>query len=143
MNAHALRMIALGLALFFAAGCSTPESRLQKNPEQYSRLSVDQQERALKGEIRAGDPVAVALLAQGKPSQKYKTKTPGGPVEVWVYTQQAPQTVPGPRPIRKTREPMRPSYTLTAMNPNRVRDVETLRLEVSDGVILSVKTPNR
>lgn len=77
----------LFLLLLCCAGCSTPASRVQKNPELFNRLPAEVQTNVLAGRIDVGYSSDAVTLALGEPQRRYARKTLGGKnTEVWSYT---------------------------------------------------------
>lgn len=80
---------ALLLIGFLAGGCSsTPESRIQKNPEAFERLAAEDRERILNGEIAIGFTREMVLLALGEPNRTSTRTTAEGVFENWAYVRQ-------------------------------------------------------
>lgn len=73
------------VAVAVLAGCSTPQSRAQRNPELLASLPPEVQERVQRGEIDIGDSQEVVRVALGKPDRRYTELTEAGRTEVWAY----------------------------------------------------------
>jgi hypothetical protein len=73
-------------ALALAAGCSTPESRIKKNPELFAQFPPDVQENVRQGKIDIGYDREMVEMALDKPNRKYFRKTTAGETEVWAYS---------------------------------------------------------
>ena len=71
-------------ALFFG-GCSTPESRISKNPELYNSLPARQQQLVTQGQIAPGMSRNAVWLAWGGAEQKINGYALGNATETWVY----------------------------------------------------------
>lgn len=80
------RLSLVGLLLVFA-GCSTVESRIQRNPAAFASLSPADQALVRQGSVRAGMPKAAVYIAWGSPDQTRRGFRSGRPYEAWVYTQ--------------------------------------------------------
>jgi hypothetical protein len=78
-------LLALGLALFLS-GCSTPGSRIAKNPELFASFPLSVQERIRAGEIDIGFTREMVMMAVGKPHHTYLRTTKAGESEIWAYT---------------------------------------------------------
>lgn len=73
--------------LIWGAGCSTPASRIKKNPELFNQLPVEVQTNVLAGRIDVGYSRDAVTLALGDPQRRYTRKTlEGKTTEVWSYT---------------------------------------------------------
>jgi hypothetical protein len=80
----ALLTTAAAGALFFG-GCSTPESRISKNPDLYHSLPARQQQLVTQGQIAPGMSRNAVWLAWGNPGQKVNGYARGNATETWVY----------------------------------------------------------
>ena len=80
----ALLTTAAAGALFFG-GCSTPESRISKNPELYNSLPARQQQLVTQGQIAPGMSRNAVWLAWGGAEQKINGYERGNATETWVY----------------------------------------------------------
>ena len=74
------------LAALCFAGCSTPESRIRKNPEVFARLSPAQQDMIRKGQVGIGFTQEMVQLALGEPDQIRTRTDVSGVSEIWSYT---------------------------------------------------------
>ncbi len=73
------------LGVLFAAGCSSPEARIRKNPEIFARLTIEQQEMIQKGQVGIGFDAEMVKLALGDPD-RVRTRTDNdGTSEIWSY----------------------------------------------------------
>jgi hypothetical protein len=79
---------ALVLAL---AGCSTPQSRIEKNRAVFSGFPTAVQEKVRAGQIDVGFTPEMVALALGEPARKATRKTEAGEAEVWIYHDSSPQ----------------------------------------------------
>jgi hypothetical protein len=82
---HLLCLVAAGAALF-AAGCSTPETRIRQNPEVFNRLSASEQELIREGRVAIGFDQAMVRLAVGDPDRVWSRTDLEGATESWSYT---------------------------------------------------------
>jgi hypothetical protein len=73
-----------GLAIL--AGCSTPESRIAKQPEVFNRLTPDQQQMIREGRVGIGFDMEMVKLALGDPDRVRERTDSTGRSEVWTYT---------------------------------------------------------
>ena len=78
-----LCMLAGGLALL--AGCATPETRINKNPEAFARLTPDQQQLIKEGKVAIGFDMTTVKLALGDPDRIRVRTTAQGETEIWSY----------------------------------------------------------
>lgn len=76
---------AMGLTMLFLAACSTPESRIEKNPALYSSFSPEVQANVKKGKIEIGYTYDMVYVAWGQPSRKKTITEANVQREVWVY----------------------------------------------------------
>ncbi len=68
------------------AGCSTPQTRINKNPAAYDRLSSEQQELVREGRVAIGFDRETVKLALGEPDRIWKRTDKAGESEAWTYT---------------------------------------------------------
>ena len=108
------------LASALVSGCaSSPQKRIEQNPEMFSKLSFEEQAAVQSGKVTSGFTADMVYLSQGEPSEKRKENHAGTTIDVWVYRRpgiaapagtsptgfygayQAPQpgTVPHPTPL--------------------------------------------
>jgi hypothetical protein len=80
-------------AVLFLGGCaSTPESRIQRNPEAFAALPSAVQERVRRGAVEIGDTPEIVRLALGEPArvvQRVDART--GASEVWIFLKESPR----------------------------------------------------
>jgi len=87
MNPISLRLFfATALVALFAAGCSTPESRIEKNPGAFARLTPVQQDMIKKGQVGLGFDKEMVQLALGEPDRLITRTDGSGTKEIWSYT---------------------------------------------------------
>lgn len=67
------------------AGCSTPEARIQKNPEIFARIAPEQQEMIKKGQVGVGFDQEMVKLALGEADRVRSRTDATGTSEVWSY----------------------------------------------------------
>ena len=89
---NAMRNTALCLLLVLGSACapSTPQTRIDRNPELYQALTAAEQERVAQGELRKGMSKEAAFLAWGAPNRKSTGEKDGTPRERWDYLDRAP-----------------------------------------------------
>lgn len=84
MKYHAGLLVCL---LIWGVGCSTPASRIKKNPELFNQLPAEVQTNVLAGRIDVGYSRDAVTLALGDPQRRYTRITLDGKnTEVWSYT---------------------------------------------------------
>jgi outer membrane protein assembly factor BamE (lipoprotein component of BamABCDE complex) len=81
-----LLLAATALTALCVAGCSTPESRIRKNPEAFARLTPAQQDLISKGQIAIGFDQEMVQLALGEPDHIITRTDAKGASEIWSYT---------------------------------------------------------
>ncbi|MDB6169095.1 MAG: hypothetical protein JWM88_1959 [Verrucomicrobia bacterium] len=78
-----LLLLAGGLGLL--AGCSSPASRINDNPELFARLTPDQQELIKQGKVAVGFDMEMVKLALGDPDHIRVRSDAHGQSEIWSY----------------------------------------------------------
>ena len=79
------RLLAVAVLALFVAGCSTPQSRIKKNPELFAGFPEDVQTNVRAGRIDIGYTKDMIFIALGKPDRQYSRQTATGTTEVWAY----------------------------------------------------------
>ncbi len=74
------------LAAVGLTGCATPQTRIQKSPEIFARLTPAQQEMIKKGQAGVGFDQEMVKLALGEPDRVRARTDAKGTTEVWSYT---------------------------------------------------------
>jgi len=77
-------LVVAGLALL--AGCSTPQTRIERNPQIFSTLSPSDQDLIKQGKIAVGFTPDMVKLALGDPDRILVRTDATGSNEVWSYT---------------------------------------------------------
>lgn len=72
--------------LALLAGCSTPEARIQRNPEAFARLAPEEQQLVREGKVAIGFTPEMVRLALGNPDRVYTRTDANGVSESWSYT---------------------------------------------------------
>jgi hypothetical protein len=80
-----LSFFSLLIGLVLLAGCSTPESRIAKQPELFNRLTPDQQQMIREGRVGIGFDMDMVKLALGDPDRIRERRDSSGTSEVWSY----------------------------------------------------------
>ena len=135
-------IFAAALGLVLAAGCSTPATRIQKNPDAFSRLTPAQQDMIRKGQVGLGFDATMVHLALGDPDRIRTRVTAAGATEVWIYanwdTEDGMMLYRGWY-HRYWGEPFYPYYM---SYPGR-RMYEQTRVTLKDGKVTEVEQENR
>ena len=77
---------ALAAALLaLAAGCSTIESRIERNRDYFDSLPAADQAQIRGGKIDLGFTPESVRIALGDPQRKFVRRTASGDTEVWLY----------------------------------------------------------
>ncbi|HQF38872.1 MAG TPA: hypothetical protein PK322_07115 [Opitutaceae bacterium] len=84
-----LALAVLACALAFA-GCSTPDSRIEKNSAAFASYAPAVQAKIRAGEVDVGFTPEMVTMALGKPSQIRRRQSAEGETEVWVYADKSP-----------------------------------------------------
>jgi hypothetical protein len=79
-----------GVLMLCAVGCSTPESRIEKNQTVFQSLPPDVQTKIRSGQVEVGFAPAWVKMALGEPDRRYTRSTETGTVEVWGYRSHKP-----------------------------------------------------
>ncbi|HWL14195.1 MAG TPA: hypothetical protein VNR00_01240 [Opitutus sp.] len=77
--------MALFLGAFALSGCSTPETRIAKQPELFNRLTPEQQQMIREGRIGMGFDQDMVKLALGDPDRVRERIDSSGRSEIWMY----------------------------------------------------------
>ena len=79
--------LALALAL---AGCSTPDSRIEKNSAAFAGYPPAVQAKIRAGEVDVGFTSEMVQMALGKPDRVLRRRSAAGESEVWIYADKSP-----------------------------------------------------
>jgi hypothetical protein len=134
-------LFAAALGLWLAAGCSTPETRIQKNPDAFSRLTPAQQDMIKKGQVGLGFDETMVHLALGDPDRIRTRVSAEGATQVWIYTDWATDdgmTLYRGWYHRYWGEPFYPYYT--SYSDRRTHD--QTRVTLKDGKVIEVEQEN-
>jgi len=82
---HWFACFSLIAGLIFLAGCSTPETRIAKQPELFNRLTPDQQQMIRDGRVGVGFDMEMVKLALGEPDRIRERTDANGRSEIWSY----------------------------------------------------------
>lgn len=82
--------------LLLLTGCvSTPQSRVDENPDLFAKFTAEQKETILKGEVDLGFTPEMVMLSAGVPDRKAKKRSSKGTFEVWTYFKYSPRSIHG------------------------------------------------
>ncbi len=73
-------------AMAVSVGCSTPEARINRNPESFNKLGVGDQQLIREGKVAVGFTAEMVRLALGEPDLVYTRTDANGVNEAWSYT---------------------------------------------------------
>lgn len=134
-------LTALGaLTALVFVGCSTPQTRISRNPEAFARLAPQQQEMIKKGQIAVGFDQEMVQLALGEPDHIITRTDAAGTGEIWSYTT---YEMPDGMPLYRGwyhryygwRDPLYPYYL---SSPYR-RESEHLRVTFKEGRVIAIE----
>jgi len=80
-----LTYLAIVAGMAVMVGCSTPASRIAKQPELFARLNPDQQQMIREGRIGIGFDMEMVRLALGDPDRVRERTDTTGRSEIWNY----------------------------------------------------------
>lgn len=83
MNTRQILFIVCAAAL---VGCSTPASRIKKNPALFNSFPPEVQTKVSNGQVDVGFTKDMVAMALGRADRTYTRKTAAGSSEVWAYT---------------------------------------------------------
>jgi hypothetical protein len=84
-----LALVSLAFALALT-GCSTPDSRIEKNSAAFAAYTPSVQAKIRAGEVDVGFTAEMVQLALGKPDRVLRRRTAAGESEVWIYADKSP-----------------------------------------------------
>jgi outer membrane protein assembly factor BamE (lipoprotein component of BamABCDE complex) len=79
----------LAIAVIALSGCSTPESRIARNPEVFAQLTPQQQLLVKAGQVGVGFDMAAVKLALGDPDRITVRTDSRGQMQTWHYVETA------------------------------------------------------
>jgi hypothetical protein len=82
---HWFSLLGIVAGFVLLAGCSTPESRIARQPELFNRLTPDQQQMIRDGRVGVGFDMEMVKLALGEPDRIRERTDANGRTEVWSY----------------------------------------------------------
>lgn len=127
------------MLILVSAGCATPERRIRRYPVEFALLSPEHQELVQEGEIALGLPSTGVRLALGGPRRVFTRYSDAGVTHIWSYGRtdrsrsQKWVTVTSPDGQRHR----------VSVDEHTHREVETLRVEFREGVVVAFERLNR
>ncbi|HEY1111045.1 MAG TPA: hypothetical protein VGE76_20485 [Opitutaceae bacterium] len=79
------------LLLALAAGCSTVDSRIEKNRAAFNTWPPAVQDRVVKGEIDIGFTTEQVRVALGEPDRVFSRTSADGTSQIWSYRDRGPK----------------------------------------------------
>ena len=76
----------VGLTFVLLAGCSTINSRIEKNAAYFDGLPLETQEKIRKGIVEVGYTPDMVYIAMGAPSEKRSNRSATRDRETWIYS---------------------------------------------------------
>ena len=70
----------------WVAGCSTPQSRIDKEPEAFAELNATDQQLIREGKVAVGFTAEMVKMALGEPDRIFVRTDTNGANEAWSYT---------------------------------------------------------
>jgi hypothetical protein len=86
-----LWFVFLGI-IFLMGGCSTPQTRIEDQPDIYASLSASQKAAVREGRVIEGMSSNAVYLALGEPNRVYHGRKRGKNLDQWIYTRLQPVT---------------------------------------------------
>jgi outer membrane protein assembly factor BamE (lipoprotein component of BamABCDE complex) len=135
--------IFLIIVTLMVAGCSTPASRIKKNPDLFASFPPEVQANVRKGVIEIGYTKGMVYLAFGRPNSIYERKTDMGITEVWSYTDYHVWTEYEPLEswyyYRDVRGNLHRIRDLTWINRSHTSEYESLRVEFDGDKVKAIE----
>lgn len=142
-----LRLLALIAIPLVLAGCSTPASRIAKNPELFAGFPLDVQARVKQGEIDVGFPQEAVEMALGKPDRRYTRTTAADQTEVWsyvgIYTTTERQRVNGRFRVRDATGAYQTVSDSIWVDVQQQHEYEQLRVEFENAKVKAIERVTR
>ncbi|HMO04206.1 MAG TPA: hypothetical protein PKC67_02005 [Kiritimatiellia bacterium] len=125
-------------------GCSTPASRIKKNPELFASFPPEAQALIQQGQIDLGFTPDMVSMALGEPNRIYNRTTTEGSVEVWSYTSKSTSTdrqrVSANIRYRDADGRSRSTTEWVWVDVARDTEYERIRVEFKDGKVAAIDT---
>jgi len=141
-----LARVLIGLAIVLLTGCSTINSRIQRNAALFDSLPAETQEKIRRGIVEVGYTPDMVYIAMGAPHEKRTNQSAKGERMTWIYNTYFHDWVgrvfTGYRRVvvydPKTKRRyifVEPVYE----NVYRDRKEERIRIEFRDGVVSAIE----
>ena len=134
-------------SLFLLTSCSTPASRIKKNPNLFASFPSDVQEKIQKGEIDIGYTEDMVMIALGRPDRMYTRKTDTGEARVWSYVDfymtSDRQRVNADVRVRDSTGIYQTVHDTIWVDVEQRNEYEKLRVEFENGKVKAIETLNR
>ena len=148
MRLIALKAFVPALGLILLVACSTPASRIKKNPELFNQLPAEVQAKVAAGQIDLGFSREAVRLALGDPSREYVRRTQGGKqTSVWSYTSTYTTTdrqrVDARVRARDSNGQMRTYSDWVYVDVDQRTEFERLRVEFEQDAVTAIETLER
>lgn len=138
-----LRTFFFLLAMLALAGCSSPASRIKKNPELFASFPPDVQEKIRQGQIDVGFTPDMVNIALGAPDRSYTRTTSAGATQIWSYVDYRysyeQQLARGTFQYRDERGRMRTTSDSVWVDVENRTEYERLRIEFQDGRVVAIE----
>ncbi|HEY8240725.1 MAG TPA: hypothetical protein VIH35_04720 [Kiritimatiellia bacterium] len=145
MNKYAL--LAVTALVVLAAGCNTPKSRIQKNPDLFASFPPEVQANIEQGKIDIGYTHDMVDMALGEANRKYTRKSATGSAEVWsyvgYYTTTDRQRVQADVRVRDSTGVTRTVNDWFWVDVQQRSEYEKLRVEFEGDKVLAIETLER
>ena len=138
-------VVAAAVVFVLAPGCvSTPQSRIQKNPDLFNSFPPEVQENVKQGRIAVGYTRDMVLIALGAPARVLMRMTEAGQTEVWVYSNTRYVADYRSRPAafwyRDSRGRLRQGVDWAWMDAGGQQEYETLRVEFDGDKVKAIES---
>ena len=90
MKKSFLLLLSATALLLSSCASSSPQARIERNPQLYTQLSAKDRELVTQGVIREGMTRDAVFLAWGAPDQTTVGRKSGREIEQWTYLGQRP-----------------------------------------------------
>jgi hypothetical protein len=123
--------------------CSTPASRIDRNPAVFATFPPAVQENVRKGIVEVGYTTDMVFIAKGEPKRKYQRRTAEGTFDVWSYVGTEywtdRQRVMGSYHVQDASGKTRTLHDSVWVDVRQEREYEKMRIEFRDGVVTALE----
>lgn len=88
---NSLSLILSAAALALAAGCSTVDSRIDKNRAAFNTWAPAVQDKVVKGQVDIGFTAEQVRVALGEPDRVFTRTSADGTSQIWSYRDRGPK----------------------------------------------------